>query len=138
MHNSLTIAHKVAPNSFPEDNQGKFFSNGIAAVPNTQQKASFMAYPQQWARFIDISFLISLYGTKVKTYCRLQENFKSRQTSSQDKPVPLLHSVFNRKKKKKMYISPKNKCPTSCGEDNPESNLTHWIVPRGWSFFSLF
>lgn len=38
----------------------------------------------------------------------------------------LFYTAFSTgKKKKKMYISPKNKCPTSCGEENPESNLTH-------------
>ena len=75
-YSSLTTAHKVAPNSCPENNQGNFFFfNRKADVPNTQQTASFIAYPQQWATFIDISFF-SIYDTEVKTYCRLQENLK--------------------------------------------------------------
>lgn len=90
----------------PRKQPGEIFFNCKADVPNTQQTASFIAYPQR-ARFIDISFLFSLYDTKVKAYCHLQENFKSR-------PVLLLCRIFNRKKKK--YVSPKNKCPTSWGE----------------------
>lgn len=65
----------------PRKQPGEFFFNCKADVPNTQQTASFIAYPQR-ARLIDISFLFSLYDTKVKTYCHLQENFKSRQTCS--------------------------------------------------------